>query len=101
MAHWGKEVVKWSARELPAVITGLGQVGPECVFDVMAERYREWLKIHGPRLGLAPAEVLQEVVPNEPPDGAGAGDAAKDETEPQQDGTDSKASKKRRRGSNK
>lgn len=62
MAHWGKTLVKWAAAELPSVITELGNQGPEKVFDVLAERYREWLKINGPRLGVA-----VETADTEPP----------------------------------
>ena len=34
---WGKDLVKWCAAELPAVITDLAKQGPEEVFDELME----------------------------------------------------------------
>jgi hypothetical protein len=103
--HWGKELVKWAQRELPAVITELGQEGPDRVFDVLAERYREWLKVHGARLGAAPTgpqeEEQQEEVPNSATAGPGAKDEPANDPKGPKGGGGSKGNKRQRRRSGK
>lgn len=53
MQSWPRDVMRWARAEVPRVCDALADEGPARIGEELHRRFDAWLRLHGPRMGVA------------------------------------------------